>query len=476
MAETQRQTPHVVFLPSVGMGHLIPFLEFAKHLVRFHDFHVTCIIPTIGTPPAVVRAALQGLPPAITHIFLPPISFDDLAANTSTAGRSALAVILSLPSLRDVLNSLIVGNTRFVAFLADPFAIDAFDVAREFNLSPYLFFASNAMSLSFCFHLPKLDEMVSCEFRDLTEPIKIPGCIPVHGRDLLDPVQNRSSETYKWFLSITKRLGEAKGIVVNTFMDMEAGVLKALLQKEETGKPSIYPVGPLTRANSSDSDTGSTQCLAWLDHQPIGSVLFVSFGSGGTLSHAQLNELALGLEMSEQRFLLVVRSPNDESANAAYFDVESENNPYDFLPKGFLERTKGRGLVVPSWAPQALVLSHSSTGGFLTHCGWNSTLESVVNGVPLIAWPLYAEQKMNAVMLTEDIHVALRPKANENGLVVREEIAEVVKKLMQGEEGKKIRKRMKGLKEGAANVLQENGSSRKALSKLTLDWETQICN
>ncbi|KAJ4700947.1 Glycosyltransferase [Melia azedarach] len=389
MAETQRQTPHVVMLPSPGMGHLIPLLELAKHLVGFHDFHVTCIIPTIGTPPAAMKATLQALPSTITHIFLPPLSFDDLAANTNTTSRFILAVVRSLPSLRDVLNSLIVGNNRVVAFLADPFAIDAFDVAREFNLSPYLFFPTNAMCLSFCFYLPKLDEMVSCEFRDLIEPIKIPSCIPVHGRDLLDPVQNRSSETYKWFLNITKRFGEAKGIVVNTFMDMEAGALKALLEKEETGKPSIYPVGPLIRADSGDSETGSTQCLTWLDHQPIDSVLFVSFGSGGTLSHAQLNELALGLEMSEQRFLWVVRSPNDESANAAYFDVESKRNPYDFLPKGFLERTKGRGLVVPSWAPQAQVLSHSATGGFLTHCGWNSTLESVVNGVPLIAWPLY---------------------------------------------------------------------------------------
>ncbi|KAJ4700944.1 Glycosyltransferase [Melia azedarach] len=428
MVETQRQTPQVVILPSVGMGHLIPFLVFTKHLVRFHDFHVTCIIPTIGTPQAVVRAALQALPPTITHIFLPPVSFDDLEANTSTAGRNVLAVIRSLPSLRDVLNSLIVGNTRVVAILADPFAIDAFDVAREFNLSPYLFFPINAMCLSFCFYLPKLDEMVSCEFRHLTEPIKIPGGISVHGRDLLDTVQNRSSETYKWLLNTTKRFGEAKGIVVNTFMDMEAETLKALLEKEETVKPSIYPVGPLIRADSSDSENGSTQCLTWLDHQPIGSVLFVSFGRGGTLSHAQLIELALGLEMSEQRFLWVVRSPNNESANAAYFDVESKQNPCDFLPKGFLERTKGR------------------------------------------------EQKMNAVMLTEDIHVALRPKANENGLVVREEIAEVVKKLMQGEEGKQICERMKELKEGATNVLQENGSSRKALSKLTLEWETQICH
>ncbi|CAL5396868.1 unnamed protein product [Camellia sinensis] len=121
--------------------------------------------------------------------------------------------------------------------------------------------------------------------------------------------------------------------------------------------------------------------------------------------------------MSGQRFLWVVRSPNDKSANAAFFTAQSQNDPFGFLPEGFLERTKGRGLVVQSWAPQIEVLRHHSTRGFLTHCGWNSILESVVHGVPLIAWPLYAEQKMNAVMLTEGLNVALRPKSDETGLV-----------------------------------------------------------
>jgi len=115
----------------------------------------------------------------------------------------------------------------------------------------------------------------------------------------------------------------------------------------------------------------------------------------------------------------------------------------------------------------------ASTGGFLTHCGWNSILESVVNGIPLIAWPLYAEQKMNAVMLTEDIKVAVRAKANENGLVGREEIGRLTKALMEGEDGKKLRSRMKELKDAAARVLSEDGSSTKALSELALSWKNK---
>ena len=186
--------------------------------------------------------------------------------------------------------------------------------------------------------------------------------------------------------------------------------------------------------------------------------------------------LALGLEDSKQRFLWVIRSPSGV-ANSSYFDSHSHTDPLTFLPSGYLARTKDRGFVIASWAPQAQILAHSSTGGFLTHCGWNSTMESIVNGVPLIAWPLYAEQKMNAILLTEDIHVALRARAGVDGLVMREEVARVVKGLMEGEEGKgmmegdegkRVRNKMTKLKEGACRVMKDDGSFTKALSQLVL--------
>ncbi|CAL5400137.1 unnamed protein product [Camellia sinensis] len=328
------------------------------------------------------------------------------------------------------------------------------------------------MALQFCLHLPKLDDMITCEYRDLPEPIRLPGCVPVYGRDLTDSVQDRSNDAYKGFLGNVKRFGSAEGIILNSFTDLEEGAIKAL-QEKEPGKPPVYLIGPLIQTDSSDESQKRPECLQWLDDQPSGSVLFVSFGSGGTLSHDQLNELALGLELSGQRFLWVVRSPNDKSANAAFFTAQSQNDPFSFLPEGFLERTKGRGLVVPSWAPQIEVLRHHSTRGFLTHCGWNSILESVVHGVPLIAWPLYAEQKMNAVMLTEGLNVALRPKGDETGLVRREEIAKVVKSLMEGEEGNKVCRRMEGLKDAAAKVHSEDGNSAKSLSELAFKWKNQ---
>ncbi|KAL0464894.1 UNVERIFIED_CONTAM: Hydroquinone glucosyltransferase [Sesamum latifolium] len=103
---------------------------------------------------------------------------------------------------------------------------------------------------------------------------------------------------------------------------------------------------------------------------------------------------------------------------------------------------------------------------------WNSIMESVVNGVPMIAWPLYAEQRMNAVMLHEDVRVALRPTVGENGFVGRDEIAKTVKGLVEGEEGKEIRSRMRDLKDAAAKVVSENGSSTKLLAELAAKWKS----
>ena len=127
--------------------------------------------------------------------------------------------------------------------------------------------------------------------------------------------------------------------------------------------------------------------------------------------------------------------------------------------------------MVPSWAPQIELLGHDSTVGFLTHCGWNSTLESVMYGVPLIAWPLFAKQRMNAKLLTDALKVVVRPKAYEKGIVTREEIARVIKRIMEGDEGLEMCKRMKELSDAAAIALSKNSSSIKALSSLAQKWQ-----
>ncbi|KAL5552357.1 hypothetical protein UlMin_002533 [Ulmus minor] len=473
-ASSQEKRLRIVIVPTPGMGHLIPLAEFAKRLVVHHNFTVTFIVPNDGTSMELQTNFLQSLPANfISSIFLPKVSFDDLPEDSIMETRIALSLIRSLPALRDSLKTL-TESTRLASIVVDLFGAAAFDLARELGIPIYLLFPTTAIALSFVFHLPKLDETHSCEYRDLPEPVQLPGCSPVHGRDFFDSVQDRNNFGYKGVLELAKRYNEPDGILVNSFIDLEPGAFKALNERVHHNNPPVYPVGPLVQTGSTSSlETDGSGCLNWLDKQPKGSVLFVSFGSGGTLSQDQLNELSFGLEMSGQRFLWVVRSPNEKAANATYFSVKSDENPFDFLPKGFVERTKDVGLVVPSWAPQVRILSHGSTGGFLTHCGWNSCLESIVNGVPMIAWPLYADQRMNAVLLGDDVKVAIRVKFDENGLVGREEIAKCVRDLMEGDEGKLVRKKVKELKEAASLALSEEGSSAKALVEVARIWKTQ---
>ncbi|XP_042513390.1 hydroquinone glucosyltransferase-like [Macadamia integrifolia] len=468
------ETAHIAILPSLGIGHLIPLAELAKRLIQYHHLSITFIMPT--TNPTLSKSAqetLDNLPKSINLVLLPPVNLDDLY-DVRPLTHISHTITRSLPSLCEVLKVLST-TTHLTALIVDQFGTDAFEVAKEFKVSPYIFDPSAALVLSWRFHLPKLDEMYSCEYRDLQQPVKLPGCMALHGRDLFHPIQDRKNEDYTWFLYHCKRFGLAEGIMLNSFMELELTAINAFKDGKDLKNeppPPVYPVGPLVQSGSRDG-VDVPDCLKWLDDQPNESVLFVSFGSAGALSPEQFTELAFGLALSEQRFLWVVRSPTRKAAYANFFDAESIEDPFAFLPEGFLEGTKGIGHVLPSWAPQTQVLSHASTGGFLTHCGWNSTLESIVNGVPLIAWPLYAEQRMNAVILVEDMKVALLPKEGEDGIVGREEIAGVVKCLMEGEEGKRKRNRMRELKDAAAKALGEDGSSTQSLLEVTHKWKTQ---
>ncbi|KAI9078473.1 hypothetical protein K1719_039569 [Acacia pycnantha] len=461
------KTKRIACVPSPGFSHLLPILEFSKRLVSLHpDFHVTLIIPLLESPPPASIAYLRNLPPNIEPIFLTPITKQDLPKDANLLMQIQLTVIKSLPSLHHELKSL-NSKSPLSAIVVDTVSTEVLSFAKELNALSFIYFPTAASTLSYCLHFPTLHEEISGEFRDVPTPIQIPGCVPLYGRDLPDPVQNRSSESYIMYLQRMKKFLSVDGLLVNSFTELEERAIRALAQKG-SGYPLVYPIGPITLTGSNSDENGS-ECLKWLENQPPSSVLYVSFGSGGTLSQDQINELGFGLELSGQKFLWVLRPPSN-IASAAYLDSSNAQNPLDFLPEGFLERTKEKGLVIPSWAPQISILSHGSIGGFLSHCGWNSTLESVQKGVPLIAWPLFAEQKMNAVLLTDGLKVALRPKVSENSIVEREEISKLVKSLMEGEEGREIRQRMNDLRDASANALKIDGSSTKMLSEVALKW------
>lgn len=473
MEEThvQKLPPAIVIVPSPGISHVIPHVQFVKQLVLCHpnSFTITfLVLNNGGSCSKPLKELLGTLPDSASAIFLPPLN---LPEDQNFEGEIAQTFILSRPAIRDSLKS-ISESTRLEALVIDMFGLDTFEVAKEFGVPSYIFFPSSAMTLSTIFHYPKLAESCSCEYRDLPEPVKAPGCVPVHGSDLVEPLQDRNSEFHKMVIQMAKKFSLASGIMVNSFMDLEPGPLTALREGRlgnyyTNPPPPVYPIGPLVRRGASIS---GSKCLMWLDKQPSGSVLYVSFGSVGKLSIEQLKELAKGLELSGQRFLWVVRSPHEKAPGFSFDSdkMSTTSDDFDFLPEGFVERTKEVGMVVPDWAPQVHVLSHGSTGGFLSHCGWSSLLETISNGVPLIAWPLFAEQRMNAVLVAEDLKVAFRVK--KSGLVDHQEIAKYAKELIEGEKGELFRERMKQLKEKARMALGEQGSSTKSLAEVVKKW------
>ncbi|CAN4093814.1 unnamed protein product [Withania somnifera] len=467
--------PHIAFLPSPGMGHITPLIEFAKCLVIHHGFHVTFFV--ITTDASAAQNELfrpNNLPSDFTAVEIPPVE------NMSSYFTSDMRVVTRLAimvreSLKN-LSSLLIAH-RPKALIIDLFCTDAFEICEKLEIPVYSFFTASTILMAFSLYLPTLDREVEGEFVDLPEPIQTPGCNPICPRDILDQVKDRKNEEYKWYLLHVSRLPLAAGIFVNSWDDLEPVTLKALKENlfyQKIPIPPVYTIGPLIKQDEVVSEKDA-EILAWLDNQPPDSVLFVVFGSGGTLTSEQLTELAWGLEMSQQRFILVARKPSDGSASAAFFNVGSdENDPLLYLPEGFVNRTESRGLVIPSWAPQVAILNHPSTGAFLSHCGWNSTLESIVHGVPMIAWPLYAEQRMNSTFLAEEVGVVIKfSKVPGEYLIDRNEIEKMVRIVMEGEKGKAMRRRGKELKESAKIALGKGGSSYELLCSVVQYWKSQ---
>uniref|UniRef100_A0A453QZP5 Uncharacterized protein n=1 Tax=Aegilops tauschii subsp. strangulata TaxID=200361 RepID=A0A453QZP5_AEGTS len=266
------------------------------------------------------------------------------------------------------------------------------------------------------------------------------------------------------------RIPEASGILVNTFRSLEARAVAALRDPRcLPGRvlPPVYCVGPLI-GSSGDGEATSPrhECLAWLDGQPDRSVVFLCFRSmtnWGLQSEEQLGEMAVGLDNSGHRFLWVVRAPGGDGVP----DLSA------LLPGGFLERTDGRGLVVKLWAPQVDVLRHRATGAFVTHCGWNSALEGVTAGVPMLCWPMYAEQRMNKLFMVEEMRVAVEMVGWQQGLVKAGEVEGKVRMIMESEEGRELRVRAAAQKEGAAVAWNDGGSGRAALAQFLAEVDSR---
>ncbi|KAA8531810.1 hypothetical protein F0562_006473 [Nyssa sinensis] len=466
---------HALILSSPGMGHLIPILQLGERLVTDHKFEVTILVVT--TPSSAESQLLH--PPTGPKLFniieLPPVDVSGLLdPDAKVVTQLAVMMREARPGIRSALSNM---EIRPTVFIVDFFGTESFEIADEFDMSKYVFVPTTAWLTALMAYCHVLDKEVKGQYVDQKEPLRLPGCKALRPEDVVDPMLDRNDQMYHEYVRMGIQLNFSDGVLLNTWEDLEPTSLKALRENEDllsVLKVPVYPIGPLRRPP--EAAGSRIELLEWLDMQPSESVIYVSFGSAGTLSAEQITEVAWGLELSQQRFIWVVRPPIEGNVDGCYFTAgNGPDGTPDYLPDGFLTRTHKMGIVVPMWAPQVEILSHPSVGGFLSHCGWNSTLESITNGVPMIAWPLYAEQKMNATMLTKELGVAVRPKELPAKKVVgREEIAKMIRTVMEYEAGEAIRERVKELKHSAEKALSKAGSSYGSLCEVIEDCKISL--
>ncbi|KAG6770979.1 hypothetical protein POTOM_022322 [Populus tomentosa] len=283
---------------------------------------------------------------------------------------------------------------------------------------------------------------------------------PVLGKDLLPLC-----------LRLFRRFREAKGIMVNTFYELESHAINSF---SDGNYPPVYPVGPLLNLiNGHEHDVVSDRkdthrdIMQWLDQQPSSSVVYLCFGSMGSFGVEQVKEIACGLEQSGHRFLWSLRQPPPNGEMEAPSDYV---NPAEVLPEGFLDRTSEIGKII-GWAPQLDILAHPSIGGFVSHCGWNSTLESIWFDVPMATWPLYAEQQFNAFLMIVEFRLAIEIQVNyrmDDCEIVRAgEIEKGIRGLMEFDIKK--REKLKEISETSRKALMKDGSSSTWLDRVIQD-------
>nr|CAB3461484.1 unnamed protein product [Digitaria exilis] len=362
------------------------------------------------------------------------------------------------------------------SLIVDVGSVDAFDVAKELGIPVFTFYPTSASTVAVFLQLPSIRAPGQPSFKDLGDAhLDFHGVRPMPASHLMPQMlEDPESEIYKVMMSKFRKNLDADGILVNTFASLEARAVGALSDPRLLSGtvPPVYCVGPLVVTSGDTKE--KHECMAWLDRQPERSVVFLCFGSLGEAKHSedQLKEIAVGLERSGHRFLWVLRAPA-LSDKERLFDPQTNPDLDALLPDGFLERTKGRGLVVKLWAPQVDVLRHKATGVFVTHCGWNSVLEGVTAGVPMLCWPLYAEQKMNKVVMVEEAGIGVEVVGWQQGLVSSVELEAKVRLVTESREGERLRARVTAHKEAAAMAWKDGGSSRAAFGKFLSDAACQ---
>ncbi|KAJ4710083.1 Glycosyltransferase [Melia azedarach] len=478
------QLLHFVLFPFMAQGHMIPMIDAARLLAQ------RSVVVTVFTTPknaarfksTLDRAIDSGLQIRLIQLQFPCVeaglpdgceNFDmipspDLHENFYTA-----ADMLQEP-VEKLLGKL---QPPPSCIISDPCLPYTSEIAVKFNI-PRLVFHGGCCFCHACFRNvfgSNVLESVTSE----SEYFVVPN-LP----DRVEFTRSQVDFTALKYKEIAKKMFLASqatyGDIMNSFEEMEPAYYVEDLKK--TKREKVWCIGPVSLSNKDNVDKAERgdkssvdahQCLKWLDSHNLGSVLFACLGSLCNLISSQLIQLGLGLEASNRPFVWVIRD-GEASKELQKWVVED----------GFEERIKGRGLVIWGWAPQVVILSHPAVGGFLTHCGWNSTLEGISAGVPLLTWPLFEDQFTNE-RLVQILRVGVRVGVERpmkwgeeqkiGVLVKREEVKNAVESLMdEGKEGEDRRERARELGKKAKAAVQEGGSSHLNITLLLEDIKQEV--
>ncbi|XP_027354875.1 7-deoxyloganetin glucosyltransferase-like [Abrus precatorius] len=473
IAETQ---PHAVLTPYPAQGHINPLLKLAK-LLHLRGFHIT-FVNTEYVHKRLLKSrgskALDGLSDFCFETIpdgLHPVDADDdsqhqdLVSLCDSTRKNFLHPFLNL--LARLNRSATVGLIPPVTCLvSDCFMTFPIQAAQELALPVLLFCPASAATLLSIIHFPTLVEKGITPLKDesyltngyLNAKVEcIPGMQSFRLKDL--PTYIRTTDPkdlmIEFLIEVAGRVHRDCAIVINTFDELESNALNALSSMFS----SFYTIGPLPLLlNQSPqkhlASLGSnlwkedSECLEWLENKKPRSVVYVNFGSVVVMSAEQLLEFAWGLANSKKPFLWIIR-PDLVIGGSVILSSE------------FVNETRDRGLIA-SWCQQEQVLNHPSIGGFLTHCGWNSTTESVCAGVPMLCWPFFADQQTNCRYICNEWDIGIEINTN----VRREEVGKLVNELMVGEKGKKMRQKIMELKKKAEERTRPGGGSYMNLDRV----------
>ncbi|KAG2329133.1 hypothetical protein Bca52824_000313 [Brassica carinata] len=406
---------HFILIPLMAQGHLIPMVDISKILARQGN-----IVTLVSTPQNASRFAKtverarseSGLQ---INVVTFPIAYKEFGLPENCESLDTLPSKDLLRKFYDAVEKLQEPLERFLqeqeappsCIISDKCLFWTSKTAKKFNIPWILFHGMCCFNLlsSHNLHLHSPHLSVSSDSEPFTIPA-MPHRVEIARSQLSGAFRKQANRDDVRREKMREAEAEAFGVIVNSFQELEPGYAEAYA---EAIKKKVWFVGPVSlcndrmvdlfdRGNNCNTAISETACLKFLDSMRPKSVLYVCLGSLCRLMPNQLIELGLGLEESGNPFIWVIKTEEK------HMNVLKEWLKLEM----FEERVKGRGIVIKGWSPQAMILSHGSTGGFLTHCGWNSASEGVSFGVPMITWPMFAEQFLNEKLVVEVLKVGVR--------------------------------------------------------------------